>query len=70
MKHRILFITQTLGDKAACGIGIIGKLIGETLQQHPDYEFDVLYCDSVPEVQQKLAEWQPRVAIYVIQPCG
>ena len=51
MKNRILFVTQTLGEKAACGIGIIGKLIGETLQQHPDYEFDVLYCDSVPEVQ-------------------
>ena len=39
MKHRVLFVTQTLGYKAACGIGLIGKLIGETLLAHPDYEF-------------------------------
>lgn len=68
MKHRILFVTQTLGEKAACGIGIIGKLIGETLQQHPNYEFDVLYCDSPNEVMQKLHEWEPRVAIYNYAP--
>lgn len=68
MKHRILFVTQTLGEKAACGIGIIGNLIWETLKQHADYEFDVLYCDSLLEVQQKLNEWQPRVAIYNYSP--
>ena len=68
MKHRVLFVTQTLGERAACGIGIIGNLIGETLLQHPNYEFNVLYCDSIIEVQQKLAEWQPSVAIYNYAP--
>ena len=42
MKHRVLFVTQTLGYKAACGIGLIGKLIGETLLKHPEYEFQMV----------------------------
>jgi hypothetical protein len=29
MRDKILFVTQTLGHKAACGIGLIGKLLGD-----------------------------------------
>jgi len=64
MKHKVLFVTQTLGAKAACGIGIIGKLIGETLLQHPEYEFDLLYTDSIAEVHDKIRSFEPKVVIY------
>jgi hypothetical protein len=39
-KRNVLFVTQTLGYKAACGIGLIGKLISDALCQHPDYNIE------------------------------
>lgn len=51
MKKRVLFITQHItGDKAGCGVGQLGNLLGQTLTQHPLYNFNVLYSDSVAEV--------------------
>jgi hypothetical protein len=64
MKPRVLFVTQTLGDKAACGIGLIGKLIGETLEKHPDFEFKVLYADEWSTVYEANSQFQPQVIIY------
>lgn len=68
MKHRILFVTQTLGDRAACGIGIIGNLLGETLLQHPDYDFDIVYTDTVAGIHEKINQFQPKVVIYNYSP--
>jgi len=69
MKSRVLFVTQTLGHKAACGIGLIGKLIGETLEQHPDYDFKVLYTDEYgDEFVSAVNDWQPDCLIYNYAP--
>ena len=40
MKTKVLFVSQTMGHKQNCGIGIMGKLIGETLLGHPELEFN------------------------------
>lgn len=68
MKPRILFVTQTLGYKAACGIGLIGNLIGNTLLTHPDYEFKILYTDGWDEVIKLYNEWNPQVIFYNYAP--
>lgn len=69
MKSRVLFVTQTLGYKAACGIGIIGKLIGETLEQHPDYDFKTLYTDEYGDLFVDVVnQWQPECIIYNYAP--
>ncbi len=39
---KILYVTQTLGDKAACGIGLMGSLIGKTLLDNTDYDFNMI----------------------------
>ena len=52
----ILFITQTIdGDKAGCGVGLLGDLLGRTLKTHPLYNFNLLYTDSDLEVNLHLA---------------
>jgi len=68
MKHRVLFVTQTLGDKAACGIGLIGNLIGNTLITHQEYEFQVLYTDGWSDVMAAYNSWQPSAIIYNYAP--
>ena len=68
MKPRVLFVTQTLGDKAACGIGLIGNLIGNTLITHQDYEFQVLYTDGWNDVMAAYNSWQPSAIIYNYAP--
>jgi len=57
MKPRVLFVTQTLGNKAACGIGLIGNLIGNTLITHQEYEFQVLYTDGWSDVMAAYNSW-------------
>jgi len=65
MKTKILYVTQSMvGAKAACGIGLMGKLLGETLLQHPEYDFVMLYADSVQEVVSKIQEVNPKIVIY------
>ena len=64
MKNRVLFVTQTLGYKAACGIGLIGKLIGDTLMKHPDYEFAVVYTDDWSGVSAAYNQFNPKCIIY------
>jgi len=68
MRDKILFVTQTLGHKAACGIGLIGKLLGEALIQHPDYEFGVVFSDSMSDVINIIAQFDPKVVIYNYAP--
>ena len=69
MKTKILYVTQSMiGARAACGIGIMGKLLGETLVQHPKYEFVMVYADSVNEVINAIQYNQPKAVIYNYSP--
>jgi hypothetical protein len=68
MKPRVLFVTQTLGEKAACGIGLMGNLVGQTLLGHPNYDFSILYSDDLNEIAVKINETQPAIVIYNYHP--
>lgn len=66
--EKILFVTQTLGHKEACGIGLIGRLLGETLVKSKKYSFEILYTDSEKELENKIIEISPKVIIYNYHP--
>jgi hypothetical protein len=68
MKRKILFVTQTLGYKAACGIGLMGDVTGRTLLQHPEFHFELVYADDIQTVHRKIAEFQPEVIVYNYAP--
>ena len=69
MKTKILYVTQSMiGAREACGIGLMGKLLGETLVQHPEYEFVMVYADSVNEVISAINTTQPAAVIYNYAP--
>lgn len=61
---KILFVTQTLGSKQACGIGLIGKLVGESLVKSKKYDFEIFYTDSELELKEKIRETDPKAIIY------
>jgi hypothetical protein len=61
---KVLFVTQTLGHKAACGIGLIGKLVGESLVKSKKYDFEILYTDSEKDLEDKVVATSPAVIIY------
>jgi hypothetical protein len=65
---KVLFVTQTLGYKAACGIGLIGKLLGESLVKSKKCDFEVLYTDSEKELEDKIVATSPVVIIYNYHP--
>lgn len=65
---KVLFVTQTLGYKEACGIGLIGKLIGESLVKSKKYDFDLFYTDSEKDLEDKIVVTKPRVIIYNYHP--
>lgn len=64
MNNKVLFVTQTLGHKAACGIGLIGKLLSESLIKSTEYEFHILFSDSPHELEAKILECDPAFIIY------
>jgi hypothetical protein len=66
--EKILFVTQTLGHKQACGIGIIGKLVGESLIKSKNYDFEVLYTDFEKALEEKIVAIHPRAIIYNYHP--
>jgi hypothetical protein len=68
MTSRVLFVTQTLGERAACGIGIIGQLIGNTLLEHPDYEFAMVETDDWTGVSDAYNQFNPQCIIYNYSP--
>jgi hypothetical protein len=61
---KILFITQPLGHKIACGIGLIGKLVGESLIKSKKYDFEILYTDSEKDLEDKIVATNPSAIIY------
>jgi len=60
----VLFVTQPLGDKAACGIGLIGKLLVESLVNSTKYEFIAVYTDNNSVLESKILEHNPKFIIY------
>lgn len=67
-KPKILFVTQTLGYKSACGIGLIGHLFGQGLAEHPEFTVEVFYTDSAAEVKEKIRNTNPNAVLYNYNP--
>jgi hypothetical protein len=61
---KIIFVTQTLGYKSACGIGLIGKLLAETLVKSKKYNFEILYTDNICDVENEIIKNKPDVVIF------
>jgi hypothetical protein len=61
---KILFVTQTLGYKHACGVGLIGKLLGESLVKSKKYDFEIFYNDSEQDLEAKILITNPSAIIY------
>lgn len=60
---KVLFVTQSLGYKVACGMGLIGDLYGKAMLEHPLYEVDLLYTDYINELIEKIKNFKPDVVI-------
>lgn len=61
--NNIIFATQKNEDKP-CGVGLIGKLIGESLIKSKKYNFNILYTDAVEDLINKIEELNPISIIY------
>jgi len=62
--EKVLFVTQTLGHKSCCGIGLIGKLLSESLVKSKKYNFEILFTDCLNQLDLTIAKINPRVVIY------
>jgi len=65
MKIKVLYITPTLGEKEACGVGLYGKLWGDALADLENFELKVLYTDSVEEALSMVQTYSPQVVFYM-----
>lgn len=64
-KPKILWITPPdQGDRARCGVSLVGTIWGKKLQEHPDYDVEILYTDSLLESIDKIQNYQPNAIIY------
>lgn len=68
MKQKVLFITQILEHKAACGIGQIGHSYAQALKNHSIYDFEIFYCDNLELIKQKIRNSKPNAVIYNYSP--
>ena len=59
----IIFATQINTNKP-CGIGLIGKLIGECLEKSKKYTIHILYTDDTLNLINKIEELNPSMIIY------
>jgi hypothetical protein len=62
--EKIIFVTQTLGVKSGCGIGLIGKLLGESLIKSDKYNVELLYTDNPNELETLIITSNPSLIIY------
>lgn len=53
-----------LGEKINCGIGLIGKLLGESLIKSKKYDFEIFYTDSEKDLKEKIIATNPSAIIY------
>jgi hypothetical protein len=65
MKIKVLFVTPTLEEKAACGVGLYGKLWSDALLDLNDFDFKVIYTDSVEETFLEIKNFLPQVIFYM-----
>ena len=65
--NNIIFATQKNKDKL-CGVGLIGKLIGESLLKSKKYNFNILYTDTIQDLVNKIEELNPISIIYNFSP--
>jgi len=65
MKPKVLFVTPTLGEKEACGVGLYGKLWTDVLIKLEKYDFNVLYSDSTIETYETIKNLSPEVVFYM-----
>lgn len=63
-KSNILYVTQTLGHKAACGIGIMGDTVGKLINKSNKYYVHILYTDSPEQVDATIASIHPILVLY------
>ena len=63
-KPIVLFVTQTLGDKAACGIGMMGALVSSVLVESKKYDFKIVYTDDFDPVKLNFEAFKPVAIIY------
>ena len=64
-KTKILYVTQTTADKKImCGVSLLGNMLGDALEQHPLYQFEVLHTDTASDVISKIAEFNPKAVVY------
>jgi hypothetical protein len=68
MKRTILFVTQTLGFKAACGIGLMGHVTGKVLLEHPEFNFKMIYADDTNTVEDAILSLSPEAIVYNYAP--
>ena len=47
---KILFVSQEIENKTICGIGVIGNLIGKTLEKSKKYDIKHIFSDSPEKV--------------------
>ena len=59
----IIFVTQTVSGKP-CGVGLVGKLIGESLIKSSKYNFHLVYTDEESLLLNKINEVNPKIIIY------
>lgn len=63
-KPKVLFVTQTLGYKIACGVGLYGQLWSDALVKSSDLDLQVLYTDSLVETIEKITMELPDIVVY------
>jgi hypothetical protein len=65
MKPRALMVTPTLGEKEGCGVGLYGKHWATALLEAEDFDFAVLYTDSMQETLNTIYNLQPDIVFYM-----
>lgn len=58
-------VTPTLGEKAACGVALYGKLWSDALVDLESYNFQILYTDSINDTINTIQKLQPQVVFYM-----
>jgi hypothetical protein len=64
MKPVVLMVTPTLGEKAACGVGLYGRHWATALADLPEHQFNVLYTDSIEETINEIRRLSPSIVFY------
>ena len=61
---KILFVSQEIENKTICGIGVIGNLIGKTVEKSKKYDIQHIFSDSPEKVINYYNEHKPEIIFY------